>query len=271
MKTLSAVLLFVAAWAFAETPEAPKVLQRLTRPVDWYKSAAFTPVEEGALRVSQSAKLSGKLAFPVRASKRYRVTLKLRRAPGSAPSAFYLVFDTSADDGRAIRMANVTAIRRTYATVLAAVPKGATEFEVKPAIDRTWGATYGGCVAFFVKEDFSDIPNYSVSPKMKAVAPGAAPGTVKVTLSRPLDFEVPAGTLARIHATGALLYVIQVPQTPEQWTEYSGEVKGVLTVPDWNYKNFPIKTAWATPAILANWGAKNTAIEIKDLRIEELQ
>ena len=277
MKTLSAVLLFAAALSFAEAPKAPapaappapKVVMRLDRSVDWRKPALFTAVDDGALRVSMSAKLPAKSAFPVRASKRYRCTLKLRRAPGSGPSAFYLIFDATMDDGRPIRMVNVTAIRRTQATVVSAVAKGATTLTVRPALERTWSATYGGCVCFHAREDFSDLPNYAVSPKMKSVAQNPD-GTVLVTLGGPLGFDVPAGTPARIHATGSNLYVIQVPQVPVEWTEYSGEVQGVLTVPDWTNKSFPLKTAWAAPAILANWGAKGTAIEIKDLRIEEL-
>ena len=240
----------------------------LNEPETWRSAKDFVKTEEGGLQISRAAMLHSKPSFQVNPKKKYKLTMKVRRAPGSPPSQFYAVFLPATDEGATIRMNQVTAIAKSEGTLVAEVKKGFTALQVKPENPRYWSPGSGRVVCFNAADDMSDLPNTSLSSGIAKVE--IKDGIAEVTLRSPMAFDVPEGTKVRIHAGGSYIYVIQAAPAPENWTEYSGEVSGIA--PGWSNKHFPVGTASAAVSIMANWNVKagTTQVEIKDVKVEEL-
>ena len=259
---LAALALGVCAAVGAEE------LFTLNEPEAWRSVKDFVKTEDG-LQIARAAMLHSKPNFQVNPKKKYKLTMKVRRAPGSPPSHFYAVFLPATDEGATIRMNQVTAVAKSEGTLVAEVKKGFTTLQIKPENPRYWSAGSGRVVCFNAADDMSDLPNTALSDGIAKVE--VKDGIAEVTLRRPMRFDVPAGTKVRIHVGGAYIYVIQAAPVPENWTEYSGEVSGIA--PGWSNKHFPVGTASAAVSIMANWNVPSgtaTQVQIKDVKVEEL-
>jgi hypothetical protein len=76
-------------------------------------------------------------------------------------------------------------------------------------------------VAFNVKDDLSDLPNFNTSPIAEVSAKGEYN---EITLNEPLSQDYPAGTKVRMHRY--LDYMAIVNEVPAEWTEYSISISG---------------------------------------------
>ena len=261
-KLVPAAALAVSAWGVCAAEPVT-----LNTPGDWNRARDFAPTADGGLKVAVSAKIRARNPIHLDPKKKYRFSLKIRTAPGSQPAGFYMIFEPTTEEGRTISMHNVTNIRGSEAKLAADTDPGSDTVLVTPVNHRYWTAASGWRLCFDAADDLSDLPNYSVSPVFKKVAK-LPDGNVQVTLRSPVKIAAKAGSPVRIHAGGAYIYVGVMGKTPAEWTEMSGEVGGIR--PGWSNKTFPVGTAMFFPAILANWGSRDTAFEIKDVKVEEL-
>lgn len=261
-KLVPAAVLVVSAWGVRAAEPVT-----FNTPGDWNRPGSFVQTEDGGLRIAASAKFRARNPIHLDPKKTYRFSLKVRTAPGSQPAGFYMLFEPVTEEGRTISMHNVTNIKGSEAKLAADTDPASDVVLVTPVNHRYWTAASGWRLCFDAADDLSDLPNFSVSPVFKSVEK-LADGNVKVTLRSPVKIAAKAGTPVRIHAGGAYIYVGVMGKTPDGWTEMSGEVSGIK--PGWSNKTFPIGTAMFFPAMLANWGTKNTAFEIKDVKVEEL-
>lgn len=266
MKKIRNFVCGTAAACFALSLNAG-VIAELNSPGNWRNTYAFNPASEGGLIVKGSNKYPAKNVLPFNPEKSYRFSLKIRRAPGSAPSQFYMIFEPATEEGRTIAMNHVATIRNSGGTLVEDAKAGSTSVKIKPDMARNWVVVGGWVVAFDAADDKSDLPNSKISPVMKKIDAGTD-GTITVTFISPLRVDAKAGSRVRIHAGGSYIYVGQMRETPVEWTEISGTAKGISE--NWSNSSFPVGTSGIRPVILANWGAKDTAIEIKDVVVEEL-
>ncbi len=264
MNKFAATIFTASLFCFSAIINASEVLTPNT-PEDWNRIQWITKTDDG-LKVEKSGTLRTKNAVHFNPTKSYKLTMKVRRAPGSQPSAFYAIFMPSTDDGRNIAMHNACAIAKSEGELAAEAKAGDTVVKVKAVSPRHWSASGGRYICFNAKDDLSDLPNYQLSSKFAKTV--NVNGVIEVTLRSALQAAYPAGTKVRIHAGGSFIYVVQVNKTPENWTEYSGVVKGINA--NWTNHNFPIGTASFHLGCMTNWGSKGTAVEFKDVKIEEL-
>ena len=119
----------------------------LNEPEAWRSSRDFVKTEEG-LQIARAAMLHSRQSFQVNPKKNYKLTMKVRRAPGSPPSSFYAIFLPASDEGATIRMNQVTAIKNSQGTLVAEVKKGFTTLQIKPENPRYWTPGSGRVVCF---------------------------------------------------------------------------------------------------------------------------
>lgn len=245
---------------------AAETVAELNRPENWRDAKAFEVAGSG-MKISVAKKISATSYIPVNPEKTYRFSMKVRRAPGSASSQFYAILEPVTEEGTRIAMSHVTAIRNSSGTLAAEVKDGDEFIIVKPDVKRNYTAGSGWVICFDAADDMSDLPNSKVSSVMKKVEPDG--DNVKITFRSPLRLSAAAGTRVRIHASGSYIYTGAVNATGDEWTEVSGEVKGIA--PGWSNRIFPVGTAGFYPAIMPNWNTKeSTSVEIRDIRVEEL-
>ncbi|MDD2479033.1 MAG: hypothetical protein PHS31_04000 [Victivallaceae bacterium] len=84
-------------------------------------------------------------------------------------------------------------------------------------VNKRWFA-----VAFNVKDDFSDLPNRDLSPRIDSVSGN------EITLSSPIKRAYPVGTKVREQFAGdSFLYTAALNRKlSSQWQEFSGEIQG---------------------------------------------
>ena len=81
-------------------------------PNSWRKAMSFIPTAEGALQIKDSAYLAARNSIQVDPEKSYKISLKIRLAPGSKPSQVYLVAGPADEEGRGIQMYHVTPVKK---------------------------------------------------------------------------------------------------------------------------------------------------------------
>ena len=267
MKKHLFVTLLILAVCRMMAQEAPKVVGKFTEPGDWRRAASFVKTQEGALRINTSGKLIGINRIHVNPEKSYRITMKARKAADSKPSLLLVIFEPYTEEGGFIAMNHVADIRNSHGILAKDVAEGSSEIFVRPDNPKAYAPIKSWVICFNAKEDFSDLPNSDISSNIQAME-AMEDGTKKITFRAPLKKAYKAGTHVRIHAGGAYIYVGQIKQTSDEWTDVSHVVKGIQR--GWSNTTFPVGTATFTVGLLANWGSKGTAVEIKDLMIEEL-
>ncbi|MBO5668405.1 MAG: hypothetical protein J6S43_04695 [Lentisphaeria bacterium] len=260
-KTLSGVMFLAAVALSAE-------VVTFNTPADWRRSKDFIPVENGALQIKTSNHLSARKSIPVDPEKSYKLSMKIRRAPGSAKEPqVYLTAVPFNEEGRTIHMQHVTPLKGSDAVLTADCTKESTELLVKPENERYWAPIKSWRVQFNAAKDFSDLPNFAVSNNISKIDK-MGDGVIKVTLRGPAGIEGKAGTPVRITQGGAYMYLASIKPT-EQWQDVTATVKGVSDM-GWSNTVFPAGTCTFAPALLANWGSSGSVFEIKDFTVEEL-
>lgn len=160
--------------------------------------------------------------IPVDASKDHVLTLRTKGGRGK----LHIYFFQFNGARRRIGAANVWGNADSITELAGPAVRGANEFIVKDA--SRWKTPRRGTniVAFDVKADGSDLPNFKIDYYVKDVTK-QADGTWKVEMKTPLRRSSPAGTPVRQHYDGGNLAVTAPLPSDKPFTATIGAAKGL--------------------------------------------
>ena len=129
-------------------------------------------------------------------------------------------------DGRAILSTAARRISPLFGTVTAEVKPTDTSVVLSGDLEK-WGSYIRRAphyyLAFGVKADKSDLPNFDLSPAIKVDGFTRQPdGSWKCEFAKPIGRAVPAGTAAGLHFIGSSYPYAVIPPCEGEWKQISG-------------------------------------------------
>ncbi|MBQ7206462.1 MAG: hypothetical protein IJS01_01560 [Lentisphaeria bacterium] len=228
-------------------------------------------LKDGVFRAAgKTIFLRSKTSFAVDPAKKYAVSGEFR-FPGTTPNRFYLGLMPLNAKLLPIGPENIHVIPGTETTL--AAPAAVGDTSVKIADGEKWDNKRFACaVAFNVKDDYADLPN--------ATTAGMKKGSVKkngdvweIELEKPLKTAYAAGTRVRQHLCGGTFIYSTIRNKKDlsgDWQKFSGTITG-LTKNTRSDNEFWPGTAKAYVIVLTTGGADDTAMEFRDLKVEEAE
>jgi hypothetical protein len=214
--------------------------------------------------VDNKTYITSKKFFPIQAGKKYTLSGTFKSL-GDKTSQVYYGFITYDKKKRQINPYNSNIISGSATVLAQACKKGDKTLVIKA--NKKWRPNYA--VAFNVKDDFSDLPNYEVIYKVAKVVPKG--DNMELQLSAAVKKAYPAGTKVREHTTayGSYLYTtVTGAKIPKTWKTYSNSA--VLAKPgQMSHQFFRPGTAFVKILILPNYAKKKdekiafTALSLK--------
>ncbi|MDD5726973.1 MAG: hypothetical protein PHV59_00275 [Victivallales bacterium] len=224
-------------------PDA-KTLQGL-----WSGKVTFENLDGKLCGVTDSTGwLVSKQFIPVEAGRKYILSGTFKSL-GNETSKVYYGFRTYDANKKEILPAHSNIVLESETVLAEECKKGDKAVKIKA--NKKWKAGYF-CIAFNIKEDFSDLPNYEVTGKIAKVLPEG--DNITLELSTPLAKGYPAGTKIRTHACGTFFVYTTVCgiKIPKTWTSYSKSAElGKPGQAGWRY--FRPGTAFVKLIILPNY------------------
>jgi hypothetical protein len=227
----------------------------------WHKNLSFNPQD----------KLKGKNSFE--ADKKYTWAFSptmIEIDPAQAYKLSGWIKSIGAEDSRcflglrmynakkrSIDRVNITVRKGSFTRLMADAKKGDKVLKVsdcskwdmrKLNLKRT-------CLAFDAVKDFSDLPNYNISPGIEKIE--KKDNFYEVTLVKPLAKTYPDGTKIRQHYMhGGFQYcAASYKAVPKKWTQYSAVVKGLAKYGAPNKQFWP-GTKYVRIVIILNYQKK---------------
>ena len=207
------------------------------KPESWmYEGRKETPIcNNGVFTLKGQLHFFGKELIAAEPGKNYSVTAEIRnpkeeKLPGICIAVVFV------DEKEQLIPTREYLTMPGTETELAA-PSGMTDTVLTVKANPLWKKNHywNLVVAFDVKEDGSDLPNSKVSTNITDFKTEG--DTVKVTLSKPLYTEFPAGTKVRLHHNASFY----LPCPEEAWYNFAGKewktIGGAFKVPA-NAKRF---------------------------------
>ena len=190
-------------------------------------------------------------------AKKYKVSVKVKQL-GEVPALVYIGFIPYDAKNRIIRPHYGSNNTKGSATTLtAAVAKGATSITVTDASKWKKGKHY--FIAFNVKDDMSDIPNFAFAGVITKIEKTGDVYTV--SFKKPLGVSYPVGTKVRQHRSGGTYVYTKAGKSPKEWTDWKGHaVQGKVLR----------KATTISPMIMINARKKGSGAVFTDFVFEEL-
>lgn len=154
--------------------------------------------------------------------KAYTLSAWLRTLDSALPACGNIGLRMYDKDKREIKIANVDAFANTESRLVGDVVQGAKEFLIEK--NPLYLEIKTVSIAFNAKDDYSDLPNFDISPRVSKVVDLGE--NYKVILSSPMPKSYKAGTKIRLHRPwGAPLYWIRMGWYPPEWTHVTNTMK----------------------------------------------
>lgn len=193
---------------------------------------------QGMVKVNTEKMRSGKNCFelygkyatrleseiiPVSMKKTYRLSCFMRSLDAGNPASGnfgLLMYDK---DKQFITMRNVQPVEYTETVLAAPASKGAKELLIE--CNNKWLGANLNRVAFNIKDNYEDLPNFNCSPQIKTVIDEGK--QYKVILTEPISNDYPAHVRVRMHSPyAAPLFWIAHGWMPAEWKECFGIITG---------------------------------------------
>ncbi|MBQ4329000.1 MAG: hypothetical protein IJC27_04670 [Lentisphaeria bacterium] len=171
------------------------------------------------------ATIKSKDMIPVEAGKKYVVSgeFRLINPPEKAPRIYFGFYPCNAE-GREISYLHVTIASKNILTVVKDVKAGDTSITLKGL--PQWNPSQSCYIAFNVKEDKSDLPNFDISPALNwKEMKKNADGTCEVPTKKPFARAYAAGTSARLHQAGVTFVYAGFGRVGGEWVKFTKEFK----------------------------------------------
>lgn len=203
-------------------------------------------------------------------AKKYKISGDFRLKEGEVNPNMYLGFAPYDAEGREITSVCVNATPKSDTVLAKAAVKGDTVICVKDA--SKWDTkTKSGFVAFDTKPDYSDLPNRDLA----AIAPDGIKqnGDVwEITLKKPLTKDVAEGADVRQQKAGATyIYSAYKGKLPQEWVTLSGVTAGSTSLSGNTNRRLWHGTASVRVMVSMLNGKPGTVIEMKNIKVEEVE
>lgn len=221
----------LATWAGAGNENEAENL------IDWGNPAEWT----GKVQLNKEFKHSGEFSFetygdyptrtdfrefiPIDPESTYTLSAYMRSLDPAKPASAYLGLYMFDQDKRLIAIKNVAVFPETESVLVNDAVESAQEIIVR--YNPNYSDYENAAVAFNIEDDYGDLPNYDISPRVKAFSPEEN-GSLKITLTAPLKKSYPAGSKVRLHSPwGAPFYWGVQGWMPGEWEKFSIFLKGI--------------------------------------------
>ncbi len=228
-------LTFMALSSLAASLEAAEILYDKAENWMYEGRKEKPPCNNGVFTLQGQLHFFGRELISAEPGKSYSVTAEIRNPKEEKLPGVCIAVVFVDDKGKSIPTREYLAMPGTE-TELAA-PAGMTDTTLTVKANPLWKKHqhWNYVVAFGVKDDGSDLPNSKVSTNITEFKPEG--DTVKVTLSKPLYAEFPAGTKVRLHHNASFY----LPCPKDAWYNFAGKewkaIGGDFSVPA-NAKRF---------------------------------
>ena len=203
-------------------------------------------------------------------AKKYKISGDFRLKEGEAGANMYLGFAPYDAEGKEIKAVAVNVTPKSDTVLAKAAITGDTMIQVRDA--SKWDTkTKSGFVAFDTKPDYSDLPNRDLA----AIAPDGIRqnGDVwEITLKKPMTKDVAEGTDVRQQKAGATyIYSAYKANLPQEWVTLSGVTAGSTSQFGNPYRQLWHGTASVRVMVSMLNGKPGTVIEMKNIKVEEVE
>lgn len=230
-----------------------------------WNTGRVSAFKDGKITSAGRMMLIGKKQFVVDPAKSYTISMDVKRLKADKINPTILIGYEGIDaKGRPLPVTSYQCLPQSLTEVTAAAKKGDTTLRIKDA--SKWRTGNGYFVVVNAKADFSDIPNrQTVASWIKSIRKSGE--EYIITLGKPLNRDVAAGTKIRAHIANGYFYVSPTVQVNTDKT-YSLKyvTKGVSDYGLINKKSFPRGAAKWRVIVLVNWSASQGGMEISNAR-----
>ena len=209
--------------------------------------------------------------IPVDPAKKYRLSGALKSADGEKLSICCFGIAMYDAGKRPIHKSNVWVVPGTETELAAPAEKGAQEIRITNGDKWNKRRSTRSQVAFNVKGDGSDMPNFELTSLISRVKKSGDGQTWTVIFDRPLGKAYPAGTPVRQHFYGASLdCCLAWRSVPAVWTTYKAEIGGMAPAGQAPANQFWHGCKYVSIYILNDAGRKGAAVHFDDIVFEEI-
>ena len=260
MKNYVLLSLF-AAWVFCGCTSTEQLLKEQDKASSWTGKVEFAPdYARGkgpcfVLYGKYPTPLTYKEYIPVSPDKTYIYKVNFRTLDPALPASAYMGLDLYDENKRKIGHYNVQALLNELSEVVSA-RKGDTFMTIK--MMKGYEKLKYFAVAFNAVKDFSDLPNFDLSPQASKIKPDKD-GNLYIELKGKLKKDYPAGTPVRIHSPWSpSMYYLASGWMPEgEGRECTATISGVLDKAGTSSKKFWKGTKYVRPFVwFGNWNRR---------------
>ena len=206
--------------------------------------------------------------FTLDPAKKYQISGDFRQI-GGKQLIVYLGFAPFNAKNRPVTASSVNVVKDTLTEVAEDAKKGDQVIKVRDASKWNTKGKYSS-IAFNAKEDFSDLPNFNQWP---TIIPNAKKnGEVwEILLKKPLNKNIPAGTLVRQHSDGSsYIYAAGLAKLTDKWIPRKGVITGIA--PSGNVSNKLWKgTATVKVVIIFTSGDADSEVLFRNIKVTEVK
>lgn len=199
--------------------------------------------------------LTYKEFIPVDPEKTYIYKVSFRTLDPEFPASGYMGLQLYDAQKRSIGHCHVQVYSNTASEVVSA--RKGDNFMIVKMIKGYEKLKYTA-VAFNVKDDFSDIPNFDISPQCGKMAPDKD-GNLYIELKGKLKKDYPAGTPVRLHSpwSPSMYYLASGWMPAGDGKDFTVILKGVMDKPGLSSKIFWKGTKYIRPFVwFGNWNRR---------------
>ena len=257
-------LLFAAAFS-AVLPFAGAESFLFNSPEDWSPSEKISVNADGSMAIKGMGILfTHAEPFSVDPSVESTLSGEVKAMPGSSEKdRYYVAFLNFDKDMKRIEAREVNVVKGSE-TVLAA---DANPKDLSVKIKDGSQFKKGMYIAANAKEDFSDLPNRTVSRFPIQEVKKLSDGTFELTFKQPIAFTAKAGTPVRAHRGGWYQYSGPCGEKlPKEWKKFTVTIKG--TAPGDHKKFWRPGTAFAKITVFGSGPSKVPFLAFRNLKFE---
>ena len=193
--------------------------------------------------------------IPVEPDKTYVYKVNFRTLDPELPASGYMGLELYDENKHIIGHYNVQAHKDTDSEVVSAC-KGDKFLTVK--MIKNYEKIKYSAVAFNVKKDYSDLPNYDISPQCSKMIPDKD-GNLRIELKAKLTKDYPAGTPIRIHSpwSPSMYYLASGWMPADDGKECVAILRGIKNDAGISSKEFWKGTKYVRPFVwFGNWNRR---------------
>lgn len=171
------------------------------------------------------AEMICKQMIPVDFNKTYKLSVWMRTLEEQLPASAHFGLYMYDKNKKRINIGHVNAFPSTETSLTAAAAKDTKELRI--AKNAEWLKFIGPIIAFNIQDNYQDLPNFDVSPRIDKIIDDGGEAHYKVILLTPLKKDYPSGTKIRLHAPwGAPFYWAASGWMPTEWKQFTATLKG---------------------------------------------